>query len=67
MTKVIDLILGIFVILVGLVMIVFSWLFYYQEETAIMQLASLYLALSISIIVCLIGVLIIIKRKEQDK
>ena len=66
MKKVFNLILGIFVILVSLTMVVFAWYFFFEEETTIMQLASLYVALSISIIVFLIGVLII-KGKEQDK
>jgi len=53
--KIIDTILGIIVILVALAMIVFTFIFWLCEETAIIQLASFYVALSISVVILVIG------------
>ena len=53
--KIIDKILGIIIILIALAMIVFTFIFWFGEETAIIQLASFYVALSISVVILVIG------------
>ena len=62
--KIFKMVIGIFLVLVGITMTVFSWLFFYKEETAIIQLASLYVALFISTLITAIGGICISFRKE---
>ena len=64
--KEIDKILGIIIILIALAMIVFTFIFWFGEETAIIQLASFYLALSISVVVFVIGFSLLKGKSEED-
>ena len=63
--KVFKLVSGIFIVLLGITMTIFAWLFFYEEETAIIQLASLYVALFISILMITIGGICITFRKDN--
>ncbi len=53
--KKLEKILGILVMLVALTMIVFIFIYWFDEETAIIRLASLYLAYGIATIIFAIG------------
>ena len=53
--KIINNISGIFAIIMGVVMFVFAWIFWVLEETSIVQLASLYIAITISCFVVMLG------------
>ena len=61
--KVLKIVFGIIMVIMGFAMMATTWYFFYQEETAIIQLASLYNALSISAIVSLIGAWFIVKKE----
>lgn len=60
-----DKVLGILVMLVGLTMIVFAFIFWFYDEPAIIQLASLYLALSIAVVIFVIGFSTLLKDKSE--
>ena len=62
--KTFDIIIGIFEILLGLTMIVFAWYFFFEED--IIQLASLYVALFISVLISTMGVICITSKKEKQ-
>lgn len=57
-------VLGIIGMLIGLAMMVYAWIFFYQDGTAIIQLASLYLTLSIAIVIFAIGFMIVKDKSE---
>ena len=61
--KIFKIVCGIFLVLLGITMMIFAWLFFYEEETAIIQLASLYVALFISVLIITIGGMCISFRK----
>lgn len=63
--KVLRIIIGVSVFVLGLTMGVFAWLFYFTEYDEIMLLASLYVALLISAFVMALGVIVIPFRKEE--
>ena len=63
--RTIKIISGIFLVLLGITMMIFAWLFFYEEDTAIIQLASLYVALFISVLITAIGGICIAFRKEN--
>ena len=63
--KIFKIVSGIFLVLLGIAMMVFAWLFFYEEETAIIRLASLYVALFISVVIAAIGGLCIAFIKEN--
>ena len=64
--KIFKIVGGIFLTLVGITMAIFAWLFFYKEETGIIQLASLYVALFISVLITTIGGVCISFRQEKD-
>ena len=64
--KIFKIVSGIFLVLLGITMMIFAWLFFFEEETAIIQLASLYVALFISILIFAIGGMCIAFRKEKQ-
>lgn len=63
--KTLKIIFGIFITLLGLAMITLSWIFFFWEETEIIVLACLYLALFISAIVMAIGIFVLLHLKEE--
>lgn len=65
MKKALKIVFGIFAILLGLVMTIFAWYFFFCEETAIICLASLYVALLISALIITIGTFSLINIKEN--
>ena len=60
--KVLKIVFGIIMVIMGFAMMAATFYFFYQEETAIIQLACLYIALSISAIVSIIGTGFIAKK-----
>lgn len=63
--KTFNIIFGILTILLGIAMVVFAWYFFYEDEFAIIQLASLYVALFISILIIAIGGMCITFKKDK--
>lgn len=65
--KVLKTITGIVVTCIGISMTTFAWLFYFNEYDEIILLASLYVALFISVIVMALGLTAIpFKKKENN-
>lgn len=65
--KAIKIILGIGTILLSLAMMIFSWYFFFEEENAILCLASLYVCLFVSALIFSLGMSIIPKRRKKDE
>lgn len=63
--KIAKIIFGILIVLGGVVMGVEAFYFFFQEETAIICLASLYVALLISFIVMVWGLSIVAKKEDK--
>ena len=63
--KALKIIIGISVFALGLTMSVFAWYFFFEESEEILLLASLYVALFISIIVMALGITAIPFKKEN--
>lgn len=64
--KIAKIIFGALLALGGVAMGAYAFYFFFQEDTAIICLASLYVAMLISFIVIVCG-LSIIAKKEKDK
>lgn len=64
--KALKITVSLFLIILGITMSVFAWLFFrYEDETAIIMLASLYVAQFIAIIVMVLGLLNLVLKKEK--
>ena len=61
--KVFRIVSGISLALIGITMMIFAWYFFFEEDIAIIQLASLYIALFISVLIITIGGMCITFRK----
>lgn len=64
--KVLKIIIGIILTCMGLTMCIFAWLFYLNEYDEIILLASLYVALFISVIVMALGIAAIPFKKKEN-
>lgn len=62
--KILKIIIGISLVALGLTMGVLAWYFFYEEGEEIMLLASLYVALFISVMVMALGLANILFRKD---
>ena len=54
-----------FVCFVGIAMIIFAWIHFYRDDESIIELASLYLALFISVITTVIALVVLFRNKEN--
>jgi len=63
--KILVKITGIILVMLSIVMIYFAIYFWYQDETAIIALASLYIALVLSVVIASIGLTFIADKNDK--
>ena len=66
-SKALDIIIGISTIILGAAMTVLAWYFFFEEEDGIVSLASLYVCIIISVVICVLGICLVIRANNKGE